>query len=115
MNHTRESLTAKTTGSIASLRMVRAYPVRAALIWIGVHVFAALSLVLEGVSSGQVSSFGFAGTLILSIASALIVYFDARRRREMAFLQNLGVAAWMPATLAASTVVVLESILATIT
>lgn len=102
------NLAHKTTGSIASLRFVRSYPIRALIVWAAIHLFTTAS-------TGQVVSAGFKGTIILAATAALVIFFDARRRRENSFLQNLGVHALLPPLLAAVTVIAGETALALFT
>lgn len=98
----------KTTRNIAALKFVRAYPMRALLVWTGLHVFIAASV-------GEITSVGLKGTIVLAALASLVVFFDARRRRENGFLQNLGVSVMVPPSLAAATVVFSEVVLAILT
>jgi hypothetical protein len=108
------NLARRTTGSVASLELVRAYPLRAAFIWFAVHAFAAGSMALSG-TPGQLSSFGTAGAVILSVATGLVLFVDARRRREIPFLRNLGVSPWLPVVLGICVVLLKELALAAAT
>ena len=91
--------------SVASLRLVRVHPLRAALIWLSFHVFLAMGL-------GSVSTFGWKGTLFMAAAAAAIVFVDSRRRRESAMLGNLGIPAYMAPLAAVVCVLGLEFFLA---
>jgi hypothetical protein len=101
------NLAYKPTGSIASLKLVRAYPLRAALVWVGIHGFAAVSL-------GEVDSLGFTGTIVLAAVAAAVLTLDAKRRRELRFLVNLGVPPWLPAVTGIATILLFESLLSTL-
>ena len=101
-------VTSTTGGGIASLKILRSYPLRAALIWIALHIFVAAS-------TGKLSSLGFTATLILAAVAGIVAFLDARRRREIPFLQNLGVSQFLPGALAVATVLGLEIVLAVIT
>lgn len=91
--------------SIASPRLVRVHPLRAALTWLTFHVFLALT-------SGGISAFGFRGALFMAAATAIVTFMDSRRRREASFLGNLGVSKFAGPVMAATTVLVLEILLA---
>src|SRR5690242_2768990 len=102
-----------TTGSIASLKLVRAYPMRSALVWLAAHVFVLASAGQLGPARFvDALSFGFRGSILLVSAAALVALFDARRRRELAFLQNLGIHRAMPGVIAAGFVLILEALVA---
>ena len=92
--------------SIASLRLVRLQPQRAMLLWFAIHVFLAAG-------TGSPGTLGFRGSIILAATSGAVSWFDCRRRREIAFLGNLGVPALVPSAVAALTVLVLEAAAAT--
>ena len=92
--------------SIASLELIRAQPRRALLLWLAIHVFLAAG-------TGSPGPLGFRGSVILAATSGAVSWFDSRRRREIAFLGNLGVPALVPSAVAALTVLVLEAAAAT--
>jgi hypothetical protein len=87
--------------SVASLRLIRAQAFRAALLWLAVHAFLALV-------TGSASRFGVKGSLYFALIAAVIGFLDARRRRETAFLGNLGVPQWLGPAVAGLTLLLLE-------
>ncbi len=92
-------------GPALGLRLVRAHAWRAALIWIAAHAFLALA-------TGELLLLGTKASVIAALTAAAITFVDARRRRELGFLGNLGVPWTILAAVAAATVIGLEIILA---
>jgi hypothetical protein len=78
---------------------------RAALMWLTFHVFV-------GVTSGEVSAFGFRGAVFMAGLAAIVAFVDSRRRRETGFLGNLGIPKFTAPAVAAATVLILEMLLA---
>jgi hypothetical protein len=93
-------------GSALSLRLVRGHFGRATLIWIAAHVFLALA-------SGELLPLGIKGCVVAALTASAVAFVDARRRRELGFLGNLGVPSTVPMGVAAVTVVGLEALLTT--
>ena len=89
-----------------TLRLVRAPVFRAALIWVAAHVFLALA-------TGELLPLGIKGSVVAALTASAVTFVDARRRRELGFLENLGVPWTVPAAVAAATVIALEILLAT--
>jgi hypothetical protein len=85
--------------------LIRAYPRRAFLLWLALHVFIA------AVSGGNALAFGTKGMLLLGVIGALVGYADASRRHELRLLGNLGVPELVPSAVWAATIVLLEIIL----
>jgi hypothetical protein len=98
---TAEHQSSSSAGSLLSLKLVRAPILRAALLWLALHVFVAT--VAEGGFVFPVSM----SRLIVLIAAA-VGYFDSRRRREATFAGNLGIPPFVPPVMWAATTVVLE-------
>ena len=90
------------------MTLLRAYLLRAGLVWAAIHLFVALSM-------GKVSSFGFTGSLLLAVVAAVVVRVDAKRRREINFLQNLGISLGAPLLLGFFCAVFLEAVLERVT
>ncbi|HMA21905.1 MAG TPA: hypothetical protein VKO87_13935 [Gemmatimonadaceae bacterium] len=65
------------------------------------HAFLALV-------TGTASRFGVKGSLYFALIAAAIGFLDAHRRREAAFLGNLGVPQWLGPAVAALTLLLLE-------
>jgi hypothetical protein len=76
------------------------------LIWLTAHVFLAIS-------TGELLTLGTRGSVLVALTASTVAFVDARRRRELGFLGNLGVPWTVPAAVAAATVVALELLLAT--
>lgn len=91
---------------VISLRLVRAHVWRASLIWIVAHVFLALA-------TGELMALSTKAVVIVALIASAVAVIDARRRREVGFLGNLGVPRTLPGILSAVTVFALEIILAT--
>ncbi len=89
--------------------MIRAYPKRAFLLWLALHVFIA------AVSGGNALAFGTKGTLVLATIAALVGYADTSRRHELRLLGNLGIPVSVPSVVWAATIVLLEIVLRVIT
>jgi hypothetical protein len=94
----------KPASSILSLQLVRAPVMRAALLWLALHVFVAAA-------TGGVFVFGMAQSRLVVVIAAAVGYFDSRRRRESTFAGNLGVPSYLSPAMWAATVIVLEIVL----
>jgi hypothetical protein len=94
----------KPASSILSLQLVRAPVMRAALLWLALHVFVAAA-------TGGVFVFGMAQSSLVVVIAAAVGYFDSRRRRESTFAGNLGVPSYLSPAMWAATVIVLEIVL----
>lgn len=82
--------------------MVRRYAFRAAVLWFALHFFLAI---FAGFASLRVP---LTSVLILMLIGGTLGFIDARRRNELLFLQNLGIA---PSTVVgtwAVTILILE-------
>jgi hypothetical protein len=93
-------------GSAFGLRLVRARVWRASLIWIAAHGFLA-------VATGELLPLGTKGSVVAALTASAIALFDARRRRELGFLGNLGVSWISLVAVATATVIALEIVLVT--
>lgn len=82
--------------------MIRAYPLRALVLWVALHAFVVL------VTGAKVVVFETATSVALVVISGAIGFIDTRRRREFTMLGNLGVSSLAPAALWAGTVLALE-------
>jgi hypothetical protein len=91
----------KPVSSILSLKLVRAPILRAALLWLALHVFVAAA-------SDDMWLFGMSQTRFLVVIAAAVGYFDSRRRRESTFAGNLGVPSYLSPATWGATVVLLE-------
>ena len=76
---------------------------RATLLWFALHVFLA---VFAGVASLTIP---LASVLVLAVLSGALGFIDARRRNELLFLQNLGIAPSMVWETWVVTIVMLET------
>ncbi|MGH9421496.1 MAG: hypothetical protein ACRD3J_16075 [Thermoanaerobaculia bacterium] len=85
--------------------MIRAYPRRAFLLWLALHVFIA------AVSGGNALAFGTEGMLVLGVVAGAVGYADTSRRHELRLLGNLGISEFIPSAIWAATIMLLEIVL----
>lgn len=78
------------------------FALRAGLLWFALHFFLA---VFAGLVSLRMP---LASVLILAVISGAIGFIDARRRNELLFLQNLGIAPSVVVGTWVVTIVILE-------
>lgn len=82
--------------------MIRAYPVRALMLWLALHIF------LFVVSGGDILALGTRATLVLAAIGAVVGRADTSRRHEYGLLGNLGIPKHAPAAIWAATMIVVE-------
>jgi hypothetical protein len=85
--------------------LIRAYPVRALLLWVALHAFVAAA------SGAGVLAFGTSMSIAMIVIAAAVGFLDARRRHELTLLGNLGIPPTTPSALWAGTILVLEVIM----
>jgi hypothetical protein len=78
----------------------------AASLWISLHV------IIGAVTRGEVLIFSTSSLVVALAMTGLLGHLDTRRRREMIFLGNLGIAPYTVPLVWISVVALLESVLA---
>jgi hypothetical protein len=76
-----------------------------------VSAFFIVGLRSAGVVPPEGPLLGSIGQLVLLAITALVLYLDARRRREVAFLGNLGIAAPAPAIVGLALPLLVEAVI----
>lgn len=96
-----DELKADVIGSFLAIQLVRAPVLRAALLWLALHLFVAV------VTDGRFI-FPVSLSRLMVVIAAAVGYFDARRRREATFAGNLGIPSFVPPVMWVATIIALE-------
>ncbi len=85
--------------------MIRAFPIRASLLWLALHAFVA------AVNGSEALQFSVPMSIVLIVSASLLGFLDTRRRHEFTLLGNLGIPGYMPSVVWGATALVLEVLL----